>query len=182
MAKIRKSFSHDRTRQAVMEREANRKRGLKPTTSPAQKRMTPEEEQAFLAAFKQRQAETDAYINAYINSPEFAEKCRKDEEKHKRTEERRVAREAKRQAEREERRQNPKSPIDAYWNYKESCFLLDTKEHRTWKKANPTFEFNGVTYRAHWIPQLTNSGKNTRWMGYLTGSDGSSIVIKGRSH
>ena len=159
-----------------MEREAKRKRGLKSTTSPAQKRMTPEEKQTFLAAFKQRQAETDAYIN----SPEVIEYCRKADEKEKRKEERRLAREAKREAEREERRQNPKSPIDAYYNHMESCppFWLDPKEHRTWKMANPTFEFNGVTYRAHWISQLTNSGKNTRWMGYLTGSDGSRVIIK----
>ncbi len=30
----------------------------------------------------------------------------------------------------------------------------------------------------HWAPQLSNSGKTTRWMGYLTGSDGSTIEIK----
>jgi len=54
----------------------------------------------------------------------------------------------------------------------------ETKKRRAWKKENPTFEFNGVTYRDHWAPQLSNSGKTTRWMGYLTGSDGSTIEIK----
>jgi hypothetical protein len=48
----------------------------------------------------------------------------------------------------------------------------ETKKRRAWKKENPTFEFNGVTYRDHWAQQLSNSGKTTRWMGYLTGSDG----------
>ena len=46
------------------------------------------------------------------------------------------------------------------------------------KRENPTFEFNGVTYRDHWSPQLSNSGKTTRWMGCLTGSDDSTIEIK----
>ena len=80
---------------------------------------------------------------------------------------------------REERCQNPKSPIDAYCNHMESCppFWLE-KERLAWKKANPTFEFSGVTYRDHWSPQRSNSGKTTRWMGYLTGSDGSKIEIK----
>jgi hypothetical protein len=86
-----------------------------------------------------------------------------------------------REAEREERRRNPKCPIDAYYNQMEKCpysYLANPKERREWKKQNPTFEFNGVTYRDHWSPQLSNSGKTPRWMGYLTGSDGSSIMIK----
>jgi hypothetical protein len=56
-------------------------------------------------------------------------------------------------------------------------YLSGTKERRAWKKESPTFEFNGVTYQDHWSPQLSNSGKTTRWMGYLSGSDGSTHEI-----
>ncbi|WP_038976550.1 hypothetical protein [Bradyrhizobium japonicum] len=91
MAKIGKSFSRGRTKQTVMEVMANRKRGLK-TTIPAQtKTMTPEQAQA--------------EIDAWVNSPEFAEECRK-EEKQKRAEERRLGHEAELEAAREQRRRN----------------------------------------------------------------------------
>src|SRR6266852_2119426 len=146
-----------------------KKRGSKPATSPAQtKTTTPEQAQA---AF-----------DAWINSPEFAEECRKAEEKEKRAEERRLAREAELEAAREERRRNPKSPIDAYHNHMDNCPYgwWETKKRRSWKKENPTFEFNGVTYRDHWSPQLSNSGKTRRWMGCLTGSDGSTMEIKNK--
>jgi hypothetical protein len=147
---------------------ANRKRGLKKATIPVQTKTTTPLQLS------------EADIDAIINSPEFVELCRQDEEKKRRTEERRLARETKREAERDGRRRNPKSPIDAYYNYMESCPFsrLDPKERGVWKKANPTFEFDGVTYRDHWSPERSNSGKTTRWMGYLTGSDGSSILIK----
>jgi hypothetical protein len=162
------TFSHRSTKQAIM--DAMARRG-KPRPTPTPK--TLEELEA------ERQS-VQACIDAWLNSPEFAEECRKDEEKQKRAEQRRLDREAKREAAREERRRNPKSPIDAYYNHMENCppGWLDPKERRAWKKENPTFEFNGVTYRDHWSPQRSNSGKTTRWMSYLTGSDGSSVLIK----
>jgi hypothetical protein len=74
MTKIRKSFTHGRTKQAVMDR----KRVLKPATSPVQTKTTiPQLSQAD--------------IDAMINSPEFIEESRKQEEKQKRAEERRLA-------------------------------------------------------------------------------------------
>jgi hypothetical protein len=125
-------------------------------------------------------ANVSSQFDDWINSPETVEFLRKLEEKEKRAEERRLAMEAKREAEREERRQNPKSPIDAYYNHMEECPYgwWETKKRRAWKKENPTFDFNGVTYQDHWSPELSNSGKTTRWMGYLTSSDGSTIEIK----
>ena len=168
MAKTRESFSLGRTKQVVIEVMANRKRGLKKAAIPVQT----------ITTSPLQLSEAD--IDAMINSPEFNEENRKREEKRKRAEERRLAREAKREAEREERRRNPKSPIDAYYNYVERCPFSrwEPKQRRAWKNDNPTFEFDGVAYRDHWSPQLSNSGKTTRWMGYLTGSDGSSILIK----
>ena len=170
MAKIRKSFTHGRSKQAVAERRSSLT--LRPRPKPP-KPKTPEEIQADIAR-------SNAWLEEYLKSPEFAEECRKDEEKKRRKEERERAREAVRQAAREERRRNPKSPIDAYYNHMDNCPFswLEPKERRAWKKDNPTFEFNGVTYCDHWSPQRSNSGKTTRWMGYLTGSDGSSIMIK----
>ncbi len=119
-------------------------------------------------------------IDDLLNDPDFIAECDKAAAKEKRAEERRLAREAKREAEREERRRNPKSPVDAYYNHLEKCPFpsWEKANRRTWKKENPTFEYNGITYRDHWSPQLSNSGKTTRWAGYLTGSDGSTIVIK----
>ena len=69
--------------------------------------------------------------------------------------------------------------IHAYYNHMEQCpHTWWSKERKVWKKANPTFEFNGITYHDDWSPQLSNSGKTKRWRGYLIGSDGSSLVIK----
>ncbi|MCA1376474.1 MULTISPECIES: hypothetical protein [unclassified Bradyrhizobium] len=165
MAKKRKSFSHGRAKEAVLKVRGSL------TLRPRPKPKTPEEIKADIER-------SNAWLEEYLNSPEFAEECRKAEEKEKRREERRLAREAERAAAREERRRNPKSPIDAYYNHMEKCpHASGTKERRAWKKENPTFEFNGVTYRDDWSPQLSNSGKTTRWMGYLSGSDGSTHEI-----
>lgn len=169
MAKIRKSFTHGRSKQVVAERRSSltlrRPKPPKPKTS---EEIQPDIERC------------NVWLEKYLNSPEFAEECRKADEKERRKEERERARQAASQAACEERRRNPKSPIDAYYNHMDNCAFswLKPKERRAWKKDNPTFEFNGVTYRDHWSPQRSNSGKTTRWIGYLTGSDGSSIMIK----
>jgi hypothetical protein len=169
MAKKRKSFSHGRAKEAIMEIRSSLT--LRPRPKPP-KPKTREEIEAEITR-------SNAWLEKYLKSPEFAEECRKAEEKAKRQEERRLAREAEREAACEGRRRNPTSPIDAYYNHMERCpYASGTKERRAWKKENPTFEFNGIMYRDHWSPQLSNSGKTIRWMGYLTGSDGSTIVIK----
>ncbi|MEY9741223.1 hypothetical protein ABIF65_000597 [Bradyrhizobium japonicum] len=168
MAKKRKSFSHGRAKEAVLEMRGSLT--LRPRPKPPRPK-TPEE-------IKVDIERSNAWLEEYLNSPEFAEECRKAEEKEKRREKRRLARETERAAARGERRRNPKSPIDAYYNHMEKCpYASGTKERRAWKKENPTFEFNGVTYRDHWSPQLSNSGRTTRWMGYLSGSDGSAQEI-----
>jgi hypothetical protein len=80
MAKIRKSFSHGRSKQAIVEMAG--KRGsptLKPQpTQPKPK--TPEEIRADIER-------SNAWLDEHLNSPEFAEECRKAEEKEKRREE-----------------------------------------------------------------------------------------------
>ncbi|WGD50738.1 hypothetical protein QA641_34915 [Bradyrhizobium sp. CB1650] len=116
--------------------------------------------------------EMDPWLKKYLQSDEFKELERKDAEKRKREE-------AKRQewlARREERRRNPKDPIDAYYNWMEQCPHPSGKKRKQWKSDNPMV-FNGVTYVDHWSPQLSNSGKTTRWAGWLTGSDGSRHTI-----
>jgi len=114
---------------------------------------------------------------AWIDSPENLEFLRKREERRQKAEERRAAKNAAFEAAREERRQNPKTPLDAYYNHMEKCpFPSGSKERRQWKNDNPVV-FEGVTYRDHWSPQLSNSGKTSRWFGYLVGSDGSTIEI-----
>ncbi|MGY3581489.1 DNA-binding MarR family transcriptional regulator [Bradyrhizobium sp. USDA 4341] len=111
----------------------------------------------------------DPWLKAWLESDEFKEQKRKDEEKRKRED-------AKHQewlARREERRRNPKTPIDAYRNWMELCpHPSGSKKRKEWKQANPLV-FNSVTYVDHWSPQLSNSGKTTRWHGCLSGSDGS---------
>jgi DNA-binding MarR family transcriptional regulator len=110
----------------------------------------------------------DPWLKEYLQSDEFKELERKDEAKRQREE-------AKRQewlARLEERRRNPKTPIDAYRNWMEECPYPSGKKRREWKSQNPLV-FEGVTYTDHWSPQLSNSGKTTRWHGYLSGSDGS---------
>lgn len=76
----------------------------------------------------------------------------------------------------DERRCNPKSPIDAYYNWMEQCPHPSGKKRKQWKSENPLV-FKGITYVDHWSPQLSNSGKTTRWAGYLAGSDGSHHTI-----
>jgi DNA-binding MarR family transcriptional regulator len=111
----------------------------------------------------------DPWLKEYFQSDEFKELQRKDEEKCRREE-------VKHQewlARREERRRNPKSPIDAYRNWMELCpHPSGSKKRREWKQTNPLV-FNGITYIDHWSPQRSNSGKTTRWHGWLRGSDGS---------
>jgi hypothetical protein len=114
----------------------------------------------------------DPFLKAYFQSEQFKEDKRKDEEKRRREE-------AKHQEwleQREERRRNPKNPIDAYYNWMEQCPHPSGKKRKQWKNDNPMV-FNGVTYVDHWSPQLSNSGKSTRWAGWLTGSDGSHHTI-----
>jgi hypothetical protein len=114
----------------------------------------------------------DPWLKEYLQSDEFKELERRSEAKRKREE-------AKHQewlARREERRCNPKTPIDAYRNWMEMCPHPPGKKRKEWKRDNPRV-FNGVTYRDSWYPQLSNSGKTTRWSGYLVGSDGSTIEI-----
>lgn len=116
------------------------------------------------------EAETsDPWLQKLLESDEFKEMERKDEAVRKREE-------AKHQewlARREERRRNPKTPIDAYRNWMEQCpHPSGSKKRKEWKQANPLV-FNEVTYVDHWSPQLSNSGKTTRWHGWLSGSDGS---------
>jgi hypothetical protein len=151
------------------------------TKRPKPKKKTPEELEAERLEFDEameafeKACTWESLKEIGLSDAEIAEMRRKDEAKRKREEERRLAREAQL----EERRRTPKSPIDAYYNHMEKCpYYSGTKERRAWKKENPTFEFNGITYQDHWSPQMSNSGKTQRWMGYLTGSDGNSIVIK----
>lgn len=116
--------------------------------------------------------EMDLWLKEYLQSDEFKELERKDAEERKREE----ARHQEWLARREERRRNPKGPIDAYYNWMEQCPHPSGKKRKQWKIDNPLV-FNGVTYVDHWSPQLSNSGKTTRWAGWLTGSDGSHHTI-----
>lgn len=110
---------------------------------------------------------------AWFDSAEGVEEERKRQEKENRKKERERVRQAARDAEREERRRNPKSPIDAYYNWMETCpYPSGSKERKEWKRDNPMV-FNGVTYVDHWSFQRSNSGKTSRPAGYLSGSDGS---------
>jgi hypothetical protein len=115
----------------------------------------------------------EPWLKEYLQSDEFKKVERRSEVKRQREE-------AKHQewlARREERRRNPKDPIDAYRNWMEQCpHPSGSKKRKQWKIDNPLV-FNGVTYVDHWSPQLTNSGKNTRWAGWLLGSDGSRHTI-----
>ncbi|MGY8683990.1 hypothetical protein Q2941_40410 [Bradyrhizobium sp. UFLA05-153] len=103
----------------------------------------------------------------------FKERERKSAEKRKREE----AQQKERQAKLEERRGNPKTPLDAYRNWMETCpHPSGSKKRREWKQTNPLV-FNGITYVNHWSPQRSNSGKTTRWRGWLRGSDSSHYEI-----
>ncbi|MGC0389141.1 hypothetical protein [Bradyrhizobium sp. USDA 241] len=116
--------------------------------------------------------EIEPWIKEWMESDEYKEQRRKEDAK-------RAREEAKHQewlARREERRRNPKNPIDAYYNWMEQCPHQPGKKRKQWKSDNPLV-FNGVTYVDHWSPQLSNSGKTTRWAGWLTGSDGSHHTI-----
>lgn len=119
------------------------------------------------------ETEIEPWIKEWMESDEYKEHQRKEEAK-------RAREEAKRQewlAQQEERRRNPKTPIDAYRNWMETCpHPSGSKKRKEWKRDNPLV-FNGVTYVDQWSPQLSNSGKTTRWAGWLTGSDGSHHTI-----
>ncbi|WP_027518477.1 hypothetical protein [Bradyrhizobium sp. WSM1417] len=111
----------------------------------------------------------DPWLKEYFKSDEFKELQRKDAEKRRREE----AEHQEWLAKRDERRRNPKSPLDAYRNWLEQCpHPSGSKQRKEWKRTNALL-FNGVTYVDHWSPQRSNSGKTTRWHGWLTGSDGS---------
>lgn len=112
-----------------------------------------------------------------LDSAEGVEEERKRQEKENRKKERERVRQAARDAEGEERRRNPKSPIDACYNWMETCpYPSGSKERKEWKRDNPLV-FNGVTYVDHWSFQRSNSGKTSRPAGYLSGSDGSAHEI-----
>ncbi|MCW2086186.1 UNVERIFIED_ORG: hypothetical protein M2193_008361 [Bradyrhizobium japonicum] len=140
--------------------EALNKQKAPPLSKPRQR--TPEEIEAMREA-------NQRWLEEYLQSDEFKELERKDEAKRQRDQ----ARRSDRSARLKERRRNPQTPIDAYRNWMEQCpYPSGSKKRKEWKKANP-LSFNGVTYADHWSPQLSNSGKTTRWHGWLTGSDGS---------
>ncbi|MET3225854.1 hypothetical protein ABIF35_006641 [Bradyrhizobium japonicum] len=140
--------------------EALNKQKAHPLSKPRQR--TPEEIEAMREA-------NQRWLEEYLQSDEFKELERKDEAKRQRDKARRSDQEARLM----ERRRNPQTPIDAYRNWMEQCpYPSGSKKRLEWKRANPLL-FNGVTYVDHWSPQLSNSGKTTRWHGWLTGSDGS---------